>query len=337
MSEFDRNRTATVFPGQSSLDVGRRDLVEEWSPELLDVLADALGEGDPFALADESLAAEQAVTVSCSLAYWHAHGRPASRYVVGHALGELTALASAGAIAEHDAVRLAAVRGDLMQRASDASPGCGMISVRAPLFDIEAIAEDCGVSVAFHNAPRQAVLAGSREGLECADAALAEVGIHCTARLRGAFNSPLMEPAVAPFRAALDQCEISPPQATVYSATTCRPMIDVRDELAQGLVAPVRWWETLARLAMEGVDNFIEICVGGLVSPLPDGIVIGRAEHPAPGDPESEQPEAADPQAGTHIGILAAVADTADIAGPDSGGETIFAYFDDQNRMHVLV
>lgn len=300
MSEFDRNRTAMVFPGQSNRDEGMRDLVEEWLPESLGVLADVLGEGDPFALAEESLAAEQAVTVSCSLAYWHAHGRAAPRYVVGHSLGELSALASAGSISEHDAVRLAALRGDLMERAAEASPGCGMLAVKAPLFDIEAIAEESGVSVASHNAPRQAVLSGSRMGLERARRALAEVGIRCRdLSARGASNSSLMEPAVAPFRAALDACEVRPPQAIVYSARTCRPIIDVRAELARGMVEPVRWWETLARLAMEGVEHFVEVCVGGLVAPLPAGIVIERAARP--------------------------VTD-----------ESMFAYFDDQNHMHVL-
>src|SRR3989442_9592239 len=128
-----------------------------------------------------------------------------------------------------------------------------MMAVRAPLFDVETIADECDVTVALHNAPRQMVVAGTREALERARTAFAEAGIRCSdLDLPGAFNSPLMEPAVAPYRAALEEYEVRPPQAIVYSAATCRPLIDVRSELAHNLVAPVRWWETLARLAMEG-------------------------------------------------------------------------------------
>ena len=304
-TEIDRGRTAVVFPGQSSGDdVARRAMLEEWRPELLATLADALGHDEPLALTEASLAADQAATVGASLASWHARGCPTPRFMVGHSLGELTALAAARAISEDDAVRLAAIRGELIQRACDASAGCGMVAVRAPLFDIEAIVEECDVAVAFHDAPRQVVVAGTHDALERARAALDDAGIRSTTLdERGAFNSPLMEPVVAPFRAALEQCEVHAPQAIVYSAATCRPLIDVRAELARSVALPVRWWETLARLAMEGIESFVEISVGGLIVPLPAGIVSERA---APG-------------------------------GSRSDAESVFAYFDEESRLHVLV
>jgi hypothetical protein len=71
----------------------------------------------------------------------------------------------------------------------------------------------------------------------------------------------------------------------------------------------VRWWETLARLAMEGIEDFLEVRVGGLLSPLPAGIVTERSAGP-PGD---------------------------DFAEPVPAGEAMFAYLDEQNRLHVLV
>src|SRR5947209_7733556 len=271
--EFDRSRAAVVFPGQSSRDGGMRELVEDWRPELLDALAESVDSDDPFDDADSSLDADQALTVCCSLAHWYSLGRPTPRYLVGHSLGELTALAVAGSISERDAVRLAAIRGRLMQQACEANPGCGMVAVRAPLFELEAIADECEVAIAYHNAPRQVVLSGSRDGLRRVRAALAEKGLRCTPmQPSGAFNSPLMEPVVEPFQAALEGCEVAPPQAIVYSATTCRSLIDVRAELARNVVSPVRRWETLARLAIEGVDTLIDVRAGRLQSPLPPGL-----------------------------------------------------------------
>ena len=316
--DFDPRRAVLVFPGQSTGDVHLRAILEEWRPQLLETLSSALGCDDPFSRPYVSLAAEQAVTVSCSLACWYAKGRPTPCYLLGHSLGELTALAAAGAISEDDAVRLAAVRGALMQRVIEASPGCGMVAVHAPLFDIEAIVAECDLAVAFHDSPRQVMLAGTREGLDRARTAFGEAGIPCThLDLPGPFNSPLMEPAVAPFRAALEECEVRPPQAIVYSASTCRPLIDVRAELAQNLVAPVRWWDTLARLAADGVETFLEISVGGLLSPLPAGIVTDRAARPYVAAAAPQAPPRPAPQADVPEGV--------------------FAYFDEENRLHVLV
>jgi malonyl CoA-acyl carrier protein transacylase len=322
--EFDRSRAAVVLPGQSSRDEGMRELVEEWRPELLGTLYAATDADDPFTDDNRSLAAEQAVTVCSSLAYWHQLGRPSPRYVVGHSLGELTALAVAGSIGEHDAIRLAANRGELMQRACEANPGCGMVAARAPLFDVEPIAEACDVAVAYHNAPRQVVLSGGREALRRVREALRDEGIRCS-RVDpcGAFNSPLMAPAVEPFRRALEECEVRPPQAIVYSASTCRPLIDVRGELARNLTSGVRWWETLARLAMEGVETFIEVRASGLLSQLPAGIVTERESPPA--------------RARETAFVASAVAAAEPAADDGSSVDALYAYHDEQNRLHVLV
>jgi len=331
--DFERSRAAVVFPGESGRDGRMRELVEEWDPELLEQLPSILDGEDPFGPVQPSIAGEHVVTVCCSLAYWHALGRPTPRYVVGHSLGELTALAAAGSIAELDAVQLAAARGGLLARACAANPGCGTIAVRAPLFEVEPVAEECGVSVAYHNAPRQVVLSGSAEALSRARDALAERAIRCgDLDNAGAFNSTLMEAAVDPFRELLERCEVSPPQAIVYSATTCRPMIDVRSELASNLVAPVRWWETLARLAMEGVDTFLEVRAGGLLSPLPAGIVSDRPIRPSrtrAARPHDQERTALDEALGA-AGTAAADQDSASV-------DALYVYHDEENRLHLLV
>src|SRR5437660_12000278 len=91
----DRGRAVVVFPGQSSREVCVPELLEEWRPELLETLSAALGHDDAFWQAQVSLAAEQAVTVSCSLASWHEYGRPSPRYVLRHSTSQWTAFAGA--------------------------------------------------------------------------------------------------------------------------------------------------------------------------------------------------------------------------------------------------
>ena len=68
-----------------------------------------------------------------------------------------------------------------------------------------------------------------------------------------------MAAAQAPFREALDRVEVSEPAVTVFSGLTSQPFVDVRDELAGALTAPVRWRETMASLAAYGADTFVDV------------------------------------------------------------------------------
>jgi [acyl-carrier-protein] S-malonyltransferase len=275
----DLRSVALVFPGQGSHENGMREEVEHWAPDLLETLARA-AEGDVFAELESSTASAQPAVVCASIAYWQALGRPRAGFVVGHSLGELTALVAAGCLDGHDAIRLAARRGALMQAASDAHPGCGMLAVRAPLQEVEPIARDCGLVVGNHNAPSQIVLSGGPESLECARARLRGAGLRATPlRVAGAFHSPLMRSAVEPFRVALRHVELAPPRNVVYSAITAQPMTDPRRELPQSLVSRVRWVETIEALVGAGVQRFVEVGPGGVLSRLID-LTLGRTTAP---------------------------------------------------------
>ena len=269
----DLTRVALVFPGQGSHEDGMRGMVEQWRPELLETLAEAI-DGDCFADAESSTAACQPAIVAVSIAYWHALGRPTPGYVTGHSLGELTALVAAGSLDEDDAVRLAALRGRLMQAASDEHPGCGMMAVKAPLADVESVAAECGVVVGNHNGHRQVVLSGEAEALERARLRLREQRVRCTAlRVAGAFHSPLMQSAVEPFRQALSETRFAEPRSTVFSSISCRPMEDPGTELADSLLHPVRWVETIEAIAAAGARRFVEVGPSAVLMRLVNAIV----------------------------------------------------------------
>ena len=263
-------RLALAFPGQGSHEEGMRDVVARWRPELLDTLAAAAGD-DAFERAEKSTAAAQPAIVCASIAHWHARDCPAAEWTIGHSLGELTALVAARSLDEHAAIRLAARRGELMQEASDAHPGCGMLAAKGPIDQVAPIAEECAVSVGNHNAPNQVVLSGSAEGLDSARDRLKEAGIRSTRlRVAGAFHSPLMASAVEPFREALADVEFATPSCTVFSPISVRPIEDPRRELPDSLLSPVRWVEAVQALAEQGAERFEEVGPGEVLTRLID-------------------------------------------------------------------
>ena len=115
------------------------------------------------------------------------------------------------------------------------------------------IAEGAGITVANDNAPGQIVLAGDRDRLDEAERLAGERGKRAIRLpVAGAFHSPSMAAAVAPFREALEDVALGEPRFTVFSCASARPFADVREELAQALVRPVRWRETFAALHEAG-------------------------------------------------------------------------------------
>ena len=128
------------------------------------------------------------------------------------------------------------------------------------------------------------MLAGDRDAFERAEEVAGELGKR-TIRLpvAGAFHSPSMAPAVAPFRAALDEVELGEPRFTVFSCASAQPFGDVRDELARALIRPVRWRETFAAIAEAGATRFIEVGPGKVLARLGKRIVPGtKVETPEP-------------------------------------------------------
>jgi acyl transferase domain-containing protein len=168
---------------------------------------------------------------------------------------------------ERDGLELVALRGRLMAEADEG----GMVAVmgRGAADRAPELAGAHRLTVANDNSPQQVVLSGARDALPAAAAAAEEVGLRAVELpVSGAFHSPLMAPAVPEFAAALERVEIGEPRVPVLSAVTAAPFEDMRAQLVKALTMPVRWRETMLALHALGVERFIEVGPGRVLTGL---------------------------------------------------------------------
>lgn len=260
--------TAVLFPGQGSQTSGMAAVTAAHRPDLLAQAREELG-ADPFEQIAEGTHFAQPALYCASLAHWQQAGAPAGGLIAGHSLGELAALVAAGALDAGAGLRLAVLRGRLMEEASEQSPG-GMLAVLGGEEEgVRELAARFGLTVANDNAPGQAVLSGDAGVLGEARKQARAAGFKAIRLpVAGAFHSPLMEPAVEPFRAALDAVEFQAPRVPVISCTAAEPFDDVRAGLVAALTEPVRWQATLQRMRSEGAATFLETGPGDVLTGL---------------------------------------------------------------------
>lgn len=259
---------ALLFPGQGSQTPEMRELVAAQRPDLLELAIEACG-GDPFERIGEGTAFAQPAMYAASIAAWERAGRPEAIAVAGHSLGELAALAAAGSLGADAGLLLAAERGRIMQRAAEDSPPGGMLALLGDGPEAVLIARELGLTIANRNAPGQVVLSGPLAQLGAATE-LARSRRLKAMRLpiAGAFHSPAMRDAVPPFREALAKIRFERPVVPVYSCTSAKPFRDFRETLAEALVRPVRWTETLRALRVAGAATFLEPGPGKVLTGL---------------------------------------------------------------------
>jgi len=252
---------AVLFPGQGVSVARARPHVEGVLPALLARATEVIGE-DCFARAEESTRfAQPAIFLASLAAFTRLEDAQRAVAFAGHSLGELSALAAAGALSHEDALELVVLRGRLMDESGRASGDGTMLALLRGTPELAAeVAAGAGVWVANDNAPGQIVLAGSREALRRAAEIGRERGVRALALdVTGAFHSPWMAAAEEPFRAALERVEVREPAVTVVSGLTAEPFTDVRAELAGALTGPVRWREAMAAIAGRGARTFIDV------------------------------------------------------------------------------
>ena len=191
--------------------------------------------------------------------------------LIGHSLGEFSALVAGGALAFGDALRLVRKRGELMQ-AADASGG--MAAVLGLDADVVAKAiEATGVVVANDNAPGQIVISGPLANMAAATDALKAAGAKRVIPLKvsGAFHSPAMRavaPALAEAIRATPFHELRYPVIANVDAEVHTNAQDFVSLLERQVFSPVQWTASVRRAAGEGATTFIEFGNGNVLSGL---------------------------------------------------------------------
>jgi [acyl-carrier-protein] S-malonyltransferase len=295
---------ALVFPGQGSQEVGMGRALAGAFPESRAVFEEAdaaLGfplsrlcfegpEGD-LQLTANTQPAILAASIA-ALRPLEARGvRPA--FVAGHSLGEYSALVAAGVLTVADALRTVRRRGELMQEAVPV--GLGAMAAVLGL-DLPAIEEACReaargevVSPANLNSPGQVVIAGHAAAVDRAAELCRARGARRAVRLpvSAPFHCALMKPAqegLAPVLAALALRDPAVPVVSNVDARVVRTADACRDGLVRQVSGAVRWQESVELLAREGVDTFVEVGPGtvlsGLVRKIARGARVLSVESP---------------------------------------------------------
>jgi [acyl-carrier-protein] S-malonyltransferase len=202
-------------------------------------------------------------------------------YVAGHSLGEYSALVAAGSLRFPDAVRLVRNRGRYMQEAVPAGVGAMAAILKLPEGKLEAILAEAAqgevVSAANLNSPDQVVIAGNAGAVDRAIPLAKAAGARRAVLLpvSAPFHCALMKPAQERLRADLDATEfrdLTTPLVNNWQAREIRTGAEAREGLYQQVPNPVRWVESIRYLAGCGIDRFIEVGAGSVLTGLLRGI-----------------------------------------------------------------
>ena len=188
--------------------------------------------------------------------------------LAGHSLGELAALAVAGAYSVEAGLELVVERSRLMAQCAADTPGAmaAIIGLDGPV--VSAVIETVvGVWLANDNSHGQVVISGTQDGVTRASEHLSAAGARRIVPLKvaGGFHSPLMEPARAAFELLLEGTVFRDAACPVYQNTEPTPATDgptLKRRLAQQITSPVRWTETMSALADGGPITVLEAEIG---------------------------------------------------------------------------
>ena len=313
---------AFVFPGQGSQAVGMGRALVQASAAAAAVFAEAdAALGEPLSrLAWTGPADELDLTVNAqpallaaSIAFLRAfeERREAGRrpplapaFAAGHSMGQYSALVASGVVSLRDGMRLVRERGRLMQASGEGSPGAMAAIIGLPderLPELVAVGAAHGTfGVANRNSPGQVVVSGVRPAVEAAAAAAKGLGAKRAVVLpvSVAAHSPLMVEAAAGMRAALAGVEFHAPAVPLLANADARPLTTAdacRTELVDHLTTGVDWIAAVTAMRSAGVDRFVEVGPGRVLSGLirriaPEAETIPLDDPGAPGglaDPDA--------------------------------------------------
>jgi [acyl-carrier-protein] S-malonyltransferase len=281
-------KIAFLFPGQGSQFAGMGRSLAENFPEAARVFEeadDALGfalsklcfEGpeDQLKLTENTQPALVAVSTAAHAVLTTRGLRP--DFVAGQSFGEFSALVAAGSLAFADAVRIVRNRGRYMQEAVPVGAGAMAAILKLDREKIDTILAEAAqgevVTVSNLNSPDQIVISGHAgavaRAMDLAKAAGAKRAIALP--VSAPFHCPLMKPAQERLKVDLDAAtfhDLTVPLINNWQAREIRTGAEAREGLYQQVPNPVRWTESMQRLAQLGVTRCIEVGAGGVLTGL---------------------------------------------------------------------
>jgi [acyl-carrier-protein] S-malonyltransferase len=305
--KLNLQNTAFIFPGQGSQTVGMgkdlaaqfhiaKQIFEEADSILGFPLSKLMMEGAADELND-TINTQPALFVH-SIASYRAFSHlfpdltPAS--LAGHSLGELSALAIAGAFSFEDGLRLVRKRAELMKRAGGLAPGgmAAILGVDIPTLEkvcAEASTPEESAQVANDNCPGQVVISGSKSAVERAMTGAKSAGAKRALPLAVsiAAHSSLMAPIQQEWNEAVAAASFSALQLTVIGNVHALPLTDeyaARADIIAQMQSRVRWTESVQYMVSSGINTFIEVgtgtVLGGLIKRIADGMTIMPLGNP---------------------------------------------------------
>ncbi len=311
-------KIAYVFPGQGSQFPGMGKSLAENFPaarEVFEEVDEALGfrisrlcfEGpaETLQLTENTQPAILSVSLA-ALRAMESEGFPSPDYVAGHSLGEYSALVAAGSLTLRDAVRTVRDRGRYMQEAVPPGQGAMAAVLGASLADISKVCVDIRngqvCEPANINSHHQVVIAGNTEAIDRAIVGLKAIGARKAIKLNvsAPFHCTLMMPAqerLAADLARLSLDDLRVPLVSNVDAVEVTKAQEARDSLVRQVSSPVRWLESVELLIREGVESFVEVGPGKVLSGLLRHISRNVKGH-------SVEDAAGFNQTGAHLGVF---------------------------------
>ena len=298
-------KVAFLFPGQGSAAIGMGEALSAASPAAAAVL-DGLGtlapdvrrliqEGPAEELIRTSNAQPAIFAVNCACLAALAERGVLPDIVAGHSLGEYAALVGAGVLDFERGLPLVLQRGAVMEQAAASRPGTMLAILGGTPSEVDAIIAESAqqgiIANANDNAPGQVVISGDVETLQAAATAFRALGARVMdLPVGGAFHSPLMADGEAAFGPVLEAAAFQDgrvPVVSNYTATPATLADDVKSALRPQITGRVRWRESVEAMLAFGVDTFVEVGPGtvlsGLVRRCTRGqkVTIANVEDPA--------------------------------------------------------
>ncbi|MBP1968136.1 [acyl-carrier-protein] S-malonyltransferase [Virgibacillus natechei] len=280
-------RVAVMFPGQGSQAVGMgkefydhysevQALYQEANKALDKDITRIMFEGPKETLTETENAQPALLLSSIAVHTLLLKEKIQPVMAIGHSLGEYSALVAAGSVPLDEALPLVATRGKLMEEAFPKGQGTMAAVLGMSAEEIEKSlqkVESEVVDIANLNSPGQIVISGSKAGIEQASTILKDNGAKRVLPLNvsGPFHSRLMKSANNDFASYLNSVDIKTASIPVYANVSATPVTEsdeIKDLLIKQLYSPVRFEESIRYMIDRGVDAFVEVGNGKVLSGL---------------------------------------------------------------------